>query len=248
TYRHAPSTPNGGSDIAAVQTAIKTQALNIRTKIGLLFTFPDGEDPAIAYDEFSNSVNESRREEDYRNIGSLEAVHGIIHGTIGGNGHMSDPDYAAFDPIFFFHHSNVDRLLALWEWCYKDYWMGDGYAFNGQNYPWTQERGTFAQAYNEQILPSGARGALYPFRNEHGQYWTSEQTRFLDADAYPKYYSYQEFLGIKVDKKATDAERVAARATIAKYYGFDPQAAVTKLNTDAWSHIPVTPATEAGLP
>ncbi|KAI6154136.1 common central domain of tyrosinase-domain-containing protein [Pisolithus tinctorius] len=247
TYRHPPNTPEGGSDINALQQALKAQAVNIRTKVGLLFTFSDGEDPALAYDEFSNSVNESRRETDYRNVGSLEAVHGIIHGTIGGNGHMSDPDYAAFDPIFFFHHSNVDRILALWEWCYRDYWMGDGYVKDDVAYPWTQQRGTYAQVYNEQILPTGARGALYPFRNEKGEYWTSEQTRFLDADSYPKYYSYQGFLGVKVDQKATDDERHAARARIAKFYGFDPQTSVKSRNKGDWSHVTVPKAKDRGL-
>lgn len=33
----------------------------------------------------------------------------------------------AFDPIFFFHHCNVDRLYALWEYVYPDYWLGQGY-------------------------------------------------------------------------------------------------------------------------
>ena len=61
-------------------------------------------------------------------------------------------------------------------------------------------------------------------------------------------YSYPEFQGVKVDQKATDAERVAARTRISKYYGFDPQAAVTKVDSEAWAHLPVTPATEAGLP
>ncbi|KAI6039021.1 common central domain of tyrosinase-domain-containing protein [Pisolithus marmoratus] len=248
TYRHAPSTPEGGSDIAALQTAIESVASLLSSGIGLLFAFPDNLDPAIAYDNFSNEVNESRRQEDYFSSGSLEALHGIIHGTIGGNGNMTNPDYSAFDPIFFFHHSNVDRLIALWEWCYPTYWMGDGYVYNGTSYTWTQQRGTFSQVYNEQLLPSGARGNLYPFRNEDGTYWTSQQTRFLDASAYPKYYSYPEFQGVKVDQTATDAERAAARARIAKFYGFDPQQAATQVDAEAWSHLPVPSPTSAGLP
>ncbi|KAI6005994.1 common central domain of tyrosinase-domain-containing protein [Pisolithus albus] len=248
TYRHAPSTPQGGTDIAAVQTAIEGQASHLSSGIGLLFAFPDGMDPAIAYDNFSNETNESRRVEDYFNSGSLEALHGIIHGTIGGNGNMTDPDYAAFDPIFFFHHSNVDRLIALWEWCYPTYWMGNGYVYNGTSYSWTQQRGTFGQVYNEQLLPTGARGNLYPFRNEDGTYWSSEQTRFFDAKAYPKYYSYPEFQGVKVDQDATDAQRAAGRAQIAKYYGFNPQQAATQVDTEAWSHLPVPAPKDAGLP
>ena len=58
-----------------------------------------------SYDKFSNTTNESRRELDYENLGSLEGIHGDIHGilvclfalrfepllihiTLGGNGHM----------------------------------------------------------------------------------------------------------------------------------------------------------------
>ena len=61
-------------------------------------------------------------------------------------------------------------------------------------------------------------------------------------------YSYQEFQGVKVDQKATDAERLAARTRISKYYGFDPQTAVTKVDSQAWAHLPVTPTKDAGLP
>ncbi|KAI6109864.1 common central domain of tyrosinase-domain-containing protein [Pisolithus sp. B1] len=248
SYRHAPSTPQGGTDIAALQTAIEGVASTLSSGIGLLFAFPEGMDPAIAYDNFSNELNESRMIVDYFNSGSLEAIHGIIHGTVGGNGHMTQQDYSAFDPIFFFHHSNVDRLIALWEWCYPEYWMGDGYVYNGTSYSWTQQLGTFAQVYNEQILPAGARGSLTPFRNENGTYWTPEQARFLDAKAYPKYYSYPEFQGVKVDQAATDAERAAGRASIAKYYGFDPQKAATQVDTEAWSHLPVPAPKDSGLP
>ena len=58
-----------------------------------------------SYDKFSNTVNESRRKLDFENLGSLEGIHGEIHGilvclfalrfepllihiTQGGNGHM----------------------------------------------------------------------------------------------------------------------------------------------------------------
>ncbi|KAH7886251.1 common central domain of tyrosinase-domain-containing protein [Phlebopus sp. FC_14] len=284
TYRYAASSPNPpGSDITALQASLKQQASDIRTKIGLLFTFDDDEDPPIIYDEFSNQVNESRRQMDYRNQGSLESVHGTIHGVLGGNGHMSNPDYAGFDPIFFCTSAPSERgaenltvflqsttamwtdsvgkrgnyclcilnvlLVALWEWCYPDYWMGNGYTHDGVAYPWTQQRGTYAQVYNEQILPTGARGLLPPFRNEDGTYWTSEQTRFLDPKSYPKYYSYKEFLGVKVDQPATDLkQRQDARARIAKYYTFNPQSASKSINSAAWSHLSASQSDVFGLP
>ena len=36
---------------------------------------------------------------------SLEDIHNSIHGVIGGPmGHMTEIDYAAFDPVFWLHH------------------------------------------------------------------------------------------------------------------------------------------------
>ena len=33
----------------------------------------------------------------------------------GANGDMGDNETAAFDPIFFVHHSNIDRLFWVWQ-------------------------------------------------------------------------------------------------------------------------------------
>lgn len=48
--------------------------------------------------------------------GALESVpHNVLHVRIGGNGGwMSNPDTAAFDPIFWLHHCNIDRLWEEW--------------------------------------------------------------------------------------------------------------------------------------
>ncbi|RDL42060.1 uncharacterized protein BP5553_02039 [Venustampulla echinocandica] len=47
---------------------------------------------------------------------SLEAIHNDIHGDVGGSyGHMMALEYSAFDPIFWLHHTNVDRLFAMWQ-------------------------------------------------------------------------------------------------------------------------------------
>jgi len=44
--------------------------------------------------------------------------HNLVHIMVGGlsppYGFMSDPDFAALDPIFWVHHCNVDRLWAAW--------------------------------------------------------------------------------------------------------------------------------------
>ncbi|KAK6543666.1 hypothetical protein TWF694_000404 [Orbilia ellipsospora] len=58
---------------------------------------------------------------------SLEAIHNEIHGITGGGGHMSWNTVSAFDPIFWLHHCNVDRLFAIWQAVYAtnpNAWFG----------------------------------------------------------------------------------------------------------------------------
>ncbi|RSL59298.1 hypothetical protein CEP53_005857 [Fusarium sp. AF-6] len=52
---------------------------------------------------------------------SVEHIHNNVHNVTGGGsltkvglGHMSDVPVAAFDPIFWLHHCNIDRLLSMW--------------------------------------------------------------------------------------------------------------------------------------
>jgi len=65
--------------------------------------------------------------------GSLEALHNLYHVLIGGSGkldlrnpqgkkggHHSRVAVAAFDPIFWFHHCQIDRLFAIWQAIHKD--------------------------------------------------------------------------------------------------------------------------------
>ncbi|MBY5974187.1 tyrosinase family protein [Ferrimonas balearica] len=71
-----------------------------------IFTDPTGfapgfGGPATGFNHFG-SVN-----------GALESVpHNIVHVRIGG--WMQDPNTAGFDPIFWLHHCNIDRLWEEW--------------------------------------------------------------------------------------------------------------------------------------
>ena len=55
---------------------------------------------------------------------SLEDIHNNIHNDVGGviqgnpSGHMAIIPVAAFDPAFWMHHMNVDRMFALWQGVY----------------------------------------------------------------------------------------------------------------------------------
>jgi hypothetical protein len=45
----------------------------------------------------------------------LETPHNSLHNIIGGkNGNMSNVDIAAFDPVFWLHHCNMDRHYYTW--------------------------------------------------------------------------------------------------------------------------------------
>ncbi|KAL8560793.1 hypothetical protein ACOMHN_061828 [Nucella lapillus] len=47
----------------------------------------------------------------------LEVGHNHIHYLVGGRHHysMATLEYSAYDPIFFLHHSNVDRIFVIWQ-------------------------------------------------------------------------------------------------------------------------------------
>jgi len=44
---------------------------------------------------------------------TLEDIHDNIHGWVGGT--MSDILTAGFDPIFYTHHANIDRIWWIWQ-------------------------------------------------------------------------------------------------------------------------------------
>lgn len=89
---------------------------------------------------------------------SIEGIHNLIHLYTGGHlpkpnntitGFMSVLETAAFDPIFYLHHANVDRLIALWQVINPKTWVTPG--TSGGTYMY--DRGQ----------PIDASSPLYPF-------------------------------------------------------------------------------------
>ncbi|KAI9336144.1 hypothetical protein BDR26DRAFT_1009010 [Obelidium mucronatum] len=111
TVRFPTSTaPDAKSDNAKLQRAIMTLAPQLRSMVRVLF---DG--TVVKWQDFSNHALDFAHK-NAGNYHSLEYIHDQVHGAISGNGgHMGYADVAAYDPIFYFHHCNVDRLLALYE-------------------------------------------------------------------------------------------------------------------------------------
>jgi len=130
---------------------------------------------------------------------SLEGVHNGVHNSLGGpGGHMTYTEVAGFDPIFFLHHCNVDRLLALWQSVYDD-----------TNNPetWVQkvkENGPGTWTYPGGELETSEDTPLTPFRKRQqkenddgtidqddlGAFYTSKDVRSLEGLG----YTYPEIL------------------------------------------------------
>ncbi|KAJ7218944.1 hypothetical protein C8J57DRAFT_1596327 [Mycena rebaudengoi] len=51
---------------------------------------------------------------------SWEGIHNNVHNWTGGDwGHMTFPEVASFDPIFWMHHANIDRVFAIYQDLYS---------------------------------------------------------------------------------------------------------------------------------
>ncbi|KAK8054725.1 Tyrosinase, partial [Apiospora phragmitis] len=144
------------------------------------------------YDVFAS--NESRKEGytsntdagrymDEKASGSLESLHNLYHGLIGGNpkikrgdndeiivggggGHMSQMSTAAFDPVFWMHHGQVERLASIWQAIHRD-----------EEHSWLKEA-------------SDRELALFPFRQSPGiaaeNMWKADMLRDHETLGYTR--------------------------------------------------------------
>ena len=112
---------------------------------------------------------------------SIEGVHGTVHVILGGNGHMSYPDLAAFDPIFWLHHCNIDRLFAMWQ------------VLNPNSY-----------VTSDSSASPNIDTALHPFRRTQTQYWTSRTSQDVTVFG----YTYPELIGATRESVTSDVNRL----------------------------------------
>lgn len=97
-------------------------------------------------------------------IGNFETLHDGLHNSFG-LGHMGIVEVSAFDPVFWFHHANMDRIIALYQYRYPDTWVEDA----------AQAKGTFVVAKD---TIEGPASPLAPFHmNARGDMWTSTTSR-----------------------------------------------------------------------
>jgi hypothetical protein len=136
---------------------------------------------AKTFEEFSSQVVFlEKRYKPYSYV-PLETPHNSIHDIIGGDGgNMSDISISAFDPIFWLHHSNMDRFF----------------------YNWLKNIGNIENIFSINSLES----TLAPFSKNFQYGWQNNIDNFfilkdvLDLDQYP--YSYNSIILDKIEKKS----------------------------------------------
>lgn len=130
----------GNTNNKALDLSIQRQSGNLATKIWHMLN-PD--ESSVNSQGVKVMVNEERSWNSFANMNvpdaiiggesfatvSVESWHNGVHnligtGNIGGaannefTGQMADPAYAAFEPMFWLHHGNIDRLLSLYQSLY----------------------------------------------------------------------------------------------------------------------------------
>ena len=147
---------------------------------------------------------------------SLEGLHNTVHTTAGGpagngisGGHMTYLATAAFDPIFWLHHCNVDRLFAMWQTIYPNSYGASQVAPQST---WTIAKGTTVNAASP----------LTPFHsNSGGNFWTTTGVRNWRTF----HYTYPEFVD-------SDGSAAAIKQYVNNLYGPNANAAAGSSKRD----------------
>ncbi|OTB03798.1 hypothetical protein M426DRAFT_12300 [Hypoxylon sp. CI-4A] len=113
-------------------------------------------------------------------FGSIEDIHNTLHNLSGGSngymGHMTNPAIASFDPIFWLHHCNIDRLFAIWQGLHDVPGATDPYVSRQVSVEGTYI--TEANTYEDVKTP------LAPFYKDSTNFWDSEGVRTTKTFGY----------------------------------------------------------------
>ncbi|KAF7563483.1 hypothetical protein G7046_g620 [Stylonectria norvegica] len=127
------------------------------------------------FDQVSN--NQWNQEPDGSGFGSIEDIHNTLHVLIGGpnerSGHMTDVARAAFDPIFWLHHANIDRLVSIWQDLREDPKNPNSWVTTKQGPGESEHSWVTAPDADEGLLTE-----LAPFYKDiQGSFWVSDDVR-----------------------------------------------------------------------
>ncbi|PGH15646.1 hypothetical protein AJ79_02239 [Helicocarpus griseus UAMH5409] len=157
---------NGVSQYDAIQKTLNANGAFLRIQTYQLLASENN------YTVFSTDALQDRGD-DYNN---LENLHGLIHVSVGGNlGHMTYTPWSSYDPLFWLHHTNVDRIVALWQAVHPDSYVQ----------PVANLGGDFMKAPGTM---EDAKTPFAPFREPSGEFYNAETSRHLA----PFGYTYPE--------------------------------------------------------
>ncbi|KAI9835969.1 MAG: hypothetical protein M1837_003559 [Sclerophora amabilis] len=185
------NTANAVSRNNLVGQQLDNNRLTLRNRLYNLFT---------SYPNYTNFSNKGWIPNDGGNYDSLESLHDQIHGLVGSGGHMGSVDYAAFDPIFWLHHTMVDRIFAIWQALYPRSYVQ----------PEESQFGTFTTSPGE---TEDVNTALTPFHTDaQGNFWTSATSRSPKSFG----YTYPELVDWDTTPQRFQAN---VRAAVNNLYG-----------------------------
>ncbi|KAK5171504.1 uncharacterized protein LTR77_004649 [Saxophila tyrrhenica] len=187
---------DGTSDEASCITNLNNVRPSLQDQIYQLFT---------TCKDYAHFSNDHAGSSSTSCSNSLEGIHNTIHTTAGGVpstavktvGHMFYLAEAAFDPVFWLHHANVDRIFAMWQAINPNAYGASQVAPHNT---WTIAKGTTQDA-NSPLTPF--------YRDASGSsFWTT--TDVQDWTVFK--YTYPEFVN-------SDGSSSAIQSYVKALYG-----------------------------
>jgi hypothetical protein len=136
------------------------------------------------YEQFSSVPTRKKPSNIVVDYVPLETPHNSLHDIIGGmNGNMANIDIAAFDPIFWLHHCNMDRHYYTWT-----HRVTDG--FKKSIYPDLMTEVVYSEPcapfFKDYVYADDPSGYNWGWRNGTGEY--AKVGDILQIDRFP--YTY----------------------------------------------------------
>lgn len=152
------NSPNATSNNSFVAQALDTHLPSFQQRLYNLFS---------NYKNYTTFSNEAWIPSGVNNdtFDSLESLHDAIH-TVGGGvyGHLAIIAYSGFDPLFWLHHANVDRIFTIWQALWNDTYV-------------VSQPAVYSSHTTSPGEVEDSQTALTPFFVNETHFWTSDMVR-----------------------------------------------------------------------
>jgi tyrosinase len=190
TLRYPTSNANNAqTQVNQLNNAMNSVQPSLQDQVYQLFS---------ACNDYAHFSNDAASSSSTQCSTSLEAIHNTVHMNTGGpgfrafdgstvsGGHMTYLPLASYDPVFWLHHTNVDRIFALWQTINPNAYGGSQAAVDT----------TYTINIGQNL---DANSPLTPFFQDQSNYWTTNAVRDW-AGTFG--YTYPEFTNTAGDRNA----------------------------------------------